>query len=362
MPHRSAGTRPLLTVGIPTFNRCERLRRTLERLRPLLGPEVECIVVDNGSTDGTARMITDLVSKAYPLRAFRNEHNIGYDRNYLRLIEQARGTWLWPLGDDESVDFAKVQIVLEHLRASSEGALFLPPAYLTWPDAGPFCFADVEDLVQRFPVPTSAIPHMSSAVLRLEYARQAESVVRWVGLLHVQVPVLLHCVNTAGLTVLDCRVLVSEEGQAPPRWPAIEAYLGAWETLRGTVPSGVVGLIDRQESRSRTPTIVGEAMYDLLGVQVQGLSWRHAARLARLVRLQDMWRFYPLGVALLGWVWPRPIAWALVRFLVVRGRHQALSKLRLLTGAASDADLVPLISAAITARRRLNSGAAHSDY
>jgi len=270
--------------------------------------------------------------------------------------------WLWPLGDDEPIDFTRISLFVDRLRTCSEGALFLPPAYLTWPASGPFRFGDVEDLVRRFPVPISALPHMSSAVLRLDYARQVGCLARWIGLLHVQVPVLLRCVSAAGLAVLDCRVLISEEGQGPPRWPAIEAYLGAWETLRGSVPSSVVGLVDRQESGSRTPAIVGAAMYDLLGLQVQGFSWGHAVRLVRLVQLREAWRVFLLGAVLLGWAWPRPVAWTLVSLLSALRRHRALSKLCLLTGADSNRSLISLISKALTVRRRRLSDRASSDY
>ena len=47
---------PLLTIGIPTYNRAKFLRRLLEQLRTELAGldgQVEVLVSDNASTDDT---------------------------------------------------------------------------------------------------------------------------------------------------------------------------------------------------------------------------------------------------------------------------------------------------------------------
>lgn len=46
-----------MTVVIPTFNRCDDVRRALENLAAQQGPPLAVIVVDNSSTDATAAMI-----------------------------------------------------------------------------------------------------------------------------------------------------------------------------------------------------------------------------------------------------------------------------------------------------------------
>jgi glycosyltransferase involved in cell wall biosynthesis len=47
------------TVIVPTYNRSELMRRTLDSLvaQDLLGDRFEVIVVDDGSSDGTAAMV-----------------------------------------------------------------------------------------------------------------------------------------------------------------------------------------------------------------------------------------------------------------------------------------------------------------
>src|SRR5438552_12822544 len=44
---------PRVSVVIPTFNKYEYTRRCLESLRELVYPDIEIIVVDNASIDGT---------------------------------------------------------------------------------------------------------------------------------------------------------------------------------------------------------------------------------------------------------------------------------------------------------------------
>ena len=63
---------PRAAVIIPHFNDMDRLRRCLSALHPQLTPDVEVIVVDNGSTPAP-----DILQPAYPGVAFVTEHQKG---------------------------------------------------------------------------------------------------------------------------------------------------------------------------------------------------------------------------------------------------------------------------------------------
>ena len=51
---------PLLTIGIPTYNRVGALEAQLARLARVDGASLEVLVVDNASTDGTAALLARL--------------------------------------------------------------------------------------------------------------------------------------------------------------------------------------------------------------------------------------------------------------------------------------------------------------
>jgi abequosyltransferase len=58
---------------------------------------IEIIVGDNASTDATIRMLQDYQQRDSRLRYFRNEVNIGADRNLLKALELAKGDYCWIL-------------------------------------------------------------------------------------------------------------------------------------------------------------------------------------------------------------------------------------------------------------------------
>ena len=57
--------RPLLTIGIPTFNRGQQLKVALnnlsEQLKTLNTSKIELLVSDNSSTDSTIQILKDFL-------------------------------------------------------------------------------------------------------------------------------------------------------------------------------------------------------------------------------------------------------------------------------------------------------------
>lgn len=92
---------PLVTAGVLSFNRKEKLQNTLERLLQVEYKNLEIIVFDNASTDGTREMLEQKFTH-YPsstLRVIYSDSNIGIDgRNVL--FREARGKYLFSFDDD----------------------------------------------------------------------------------------------------------------------------------------------------------------------------------------------------------------------------------------------------------------------
>ena len=85
--------KPLLSICIPTYNRAEYLKKSLESL---VGQEsfseIEVVISDNCSTDNTQEVIAEF-QKVYPnIAYFRNEENIR-DRNYPTVMMRAHGVF-----------------------------------------------------------------------------------------------------------------------------------------------------------------------------------------------------------------------------------------------------------------------------
>jgi hypothetical protein len=114
-PAERAALQPLLSIGIPTFNRASRLNSLLNSLVQQCGhftKEVEIIVSDNGSTDDT-REVVERYREQFPITYSRNRVNEGACRN-VQIIGSAlsNGRFTWLIGDDDLVRQDAVQKIL----------------------------------------------------------------------------------------------------------------------------------------------------------------------------------------------------------------------------------------------------------
>lgn len=94
---------PLVTIAIPTYNRANAyLPQALESVFKQTYQNLDIIVADNCSTDDTERVV-----RAYDdprLRYMKHSNNIGAFNNWSFCLEQARGTYLQFLFDDDLID------------------------------------------------------------------------------------------------------------------------------------------------------------------------------------------------------------------------------------------------------------------
>jgi glycosyltransferase involved in cell wall biosynthesis len=130
--------RPLLSICISTYNRAPWLKLSLQNLARLLPaplPEVELLVCDNCSTDETPAVAAPYLGRA-DFRYVRNRANVGMLGNLRVTSQQARGKYVWILGDDDLVKPGSVEKVLAAIRAHPGAALvYLNYAYTRQDDA-----------------------------------------------------------------------------------------------------------------------------------------------------------------------------------------------------------------------------------
>jgi abequosyltransferase len=127
-------SRPRISLCVPTYNRADCVRGALlsglREAASLPPGTAEVLVCNNASPDGgaTEAVIAELLAEHPDLRAFRNETNIGFDFNYLRLVDEARGEFVWILGDDDAWLPGSVARVLQELDAGADACLCLAQA------------------------------------------------------------------------------------------------------------------------------------------------------------------------------------------------------------------------------------------
>lgn len=86
-----------VTVTIVTFNSGRYIKRCLESVLQQKGPEIEIIVVDNNSTDGTRDILEQFEDRCLVVH---NSSNLGFAAAQNQAIRRASGTWVLTLNPD----------------------------------------------------------------------------------------------------------------------------------------------------------------------------------------------------------------------------------------------------------------------
>ena len=106
-----------LSLIVPAFNEAENLEPLYKRICAALGddPEWELVLVDDGSTDGTAEVVRALSREDPRVRGLILERNCGQSTAIFMGIDQARGQLIATLDADLQNDPADLPGMLEAL-------------------------------------------------------------------------------------------------------------------------------------------------------------------------------------------------------------------------------------------------------
>ncbi len=123
----------LLTIAIPTYNRSHKLAELLqfldsELLESPCSSMVEILVSDNHSDDDTQLILNDFQIYHKCKCVFRinvNSKNIGLVGNLLKMIQLARGEYIWMPGDDDVYHKNIISVILSTLSSRTYSFVFI---------------------------------------------------------------------------------------------------------------------------------------------------------------------------------------------------------------------------------------------
>lgn len=93
----------ILSICIPTYNRKDCLIQCLESIvHQSVFSDIEIAISDNASSDGTIEMMQEYIQKYPNIRYSRNDENLGFDRNMLKVVALATGKYCLFIGDDDA--------------------------------------------------------------------------------------------------------------------------------------------------------------------------------------------------------------------------------------------------------------------
>jgi glycosyltransferase involved in cell wall biosynthesis len=104
---------PLVSIGLPTYNRPELLARALDCLVNQTYRNLEIVISDNASPDPNVEVIAKTYcARDKRIRYIRNPENIGAVRNFWSVLRSSSGSYfMWAADDDEwEIDFIEYSL------------------------------------------------------------------------------------------------------------------------------------------------------------------------------------------------------------------------------------------------------------
>ena len=109
-----------VSILIPTYNRAKIVSETIESAINQTYENLEIIIVDNCSTDGTFEILKKFGSRFSNLRIYQNNKNLGPVRNWQRCIELATGEFSKLLFSDDLIDSTFIVKTIPFLLNNNE--------------------------------------------------------------------------------------------------------------------------------------------------------------------------------------------------------------------------------------------------
>jgi glycosyltransferase involved in cell wall biosynthesis len=155
--------RPLVTIGIPTFNRSTLLRRALTAAASQDYPNLEVLVADNASPGRDTELTVDSFRDQIPRLVFtKHPENIGPLRNLQSLLDRASGDYFMWLADDDEISSNYVTALVAALELDRNAASA----------TGHWILAAADGTVQE--MQTSSYPESSALVRAIRFVWKSD--------------------------------------------------------------------------------------------------------------------------------------------------------------------------------------------
>lgn len=123
-------TNPILSICIPTYNRCELLTKTLESIVNtnifLNTNDIEIVISNNNSNDDTDIICNRYLEK-FPnkIKYIKQKETILADENIFKTIEYANGVYCKLNNDTCGYKYGTLYKIVEYLKTNNEDCIFL---------------------------------------------------------------------------------------------------------------------------------------------------------------------------------------------------------------------------------------------
>jgi len=123
----------LVSVIIPCYNCSRYIHQTVNSILTQTYSNLECIIVDDGSTDNSKEVCEELINQDSRVRyLYKENHGVAAARNFG--IRNAKGKWIQQLDSDDLLHQDKLRLHIEQLQSldSSRNIIFYTDWDIIW--------------------------------------------------------------------------------------------------------------------------------------------------------------------------------------------------------------------------------------
>ncbi len=149
---------PRVSIGLPVYNGEQFLAQTLESLLSQTFRDIEIVISDNASTDGTQAICRSFAARDPRIEYIRQDTNLGASANYNVVVHRAHGEYFKWAAHDDLCEPTFIERCVELLDASPDAVVAYPRSVLI-SDVGEVIEPVTEDMCLPWDLPSRRLRH-----------------------------------------------------------------------------------------------------------------------------------------------------------------------------------------------------------
>lgn len=116
-----------VTIGIPMYNVTDYIKRTMESALSQTYQNIEFLVLDDGSDDGTLAIVRQLQTchlRGNDIHIITHSENLGVSIARNRILEEAQGEYLFFLDSDDVIREDTISLMMSHMKENGADIVF----------------------------------------------------------------------------------------------------------------------------------------------------------------------------------------------------------------------------------------------
>jgi len=116
----------LLSISIPTYNRSDKLELNLRLLvKCLIRHNIPIFIFDNSDNNLSFQVFLKIKSNYNYIHYYKNQKNIGAERNFILALKSPNTKYVWLFGDDDKFDYNGFENLYSFLSSSDYDLILL---------------------------------------------------------------------------------------------------------------------------------------------------------------------------------------------------------------------------------------------